>query len=97
MTAGRLERASFELGLNSFGEVATDDGRVLSDAETIRLIVEEARLAEAVGPSRGPRPHDRAARPRGRPARARTARDGTGPCQTSDPEAVAFRAGRHDT
>ena len=44
MTAGR-----FELGLNSFGEVATDGDRVLSDAETLRLIVEEARLAESVG------------------------------------------------
>jgi probable LLM family oxidoreductase len=41
---------TIELGLNSFGEVATDaDGRVLSDAETVRLLVEEARLAESVG------------------------------------------------
>ncbi|WP_066371072.1 LLM class flavin-dependent oxidoreductase [Herbidospora mongoliensis] len=39
----------FEVGLNSFGEVATDGGRVLSDAETVRLIVEEAKLAEAAG------------------------------------------------
>ncbi|WP_320668714.1 LLM class flavin-dependent oxidoreductase [Patulibacter defluvii] len=40
----------FELGLDSFGELATaDDGRVLSDAETLRLIVAEAQLAEAVG------------------------------------------------
>ncbi len=39
----------FELGLNSFGEVATDGGRTMSDAETVRLIVEEARLAEASG------------------------------------------------
>jgi len=39
----------FELGLNSFGEVATSGDRVLSDAETVRLIVEEARLAESVG------------------------------------------------
>ncbi|MBV1856456.1 LLM class flavin-dependent oxidoreductase [Catellatospora tritici] len=39
----------FELGLNSFGEVATDGDRELSDAETIRLLVEEARLAESVG------------------------------------------------
>jgi probable LLM family oxidoreductase len=39
----------FELGLNSFGEVATDGDRLLSDAETVRLIVEEARLAESVG------------------------------------------------
>jgi probable LLM family oxidoreductase len=40
---------AFQLGLNSFGEVATDGGRVLSDAETLRLLVEEARLAESVG------------------------------------------------
>jgi probable LLM family oxidoreductase len=41
---------NFELGLNSFGEVATDtDGRPLSDAETVRLLVEEAQLAESVG------------------------------------------------
>jgi probable LLM family oxidoreductase len=40
----------FELGLNSFGEVATAaGGRVLSDAETVRLLVEEAQLAESVG------------------------------------------------
>ncbi|MEU8301851.1 LLM class flavin-dependent oxidoreductase [Micromonospora sp. NPDC048909] len=39
----------FELGLNTFGEVATDGDRVLGDAETVRLIVEEARLAESVG------------------------------------------------
>ncbi|WP_431968298.1 LLM class flavin-dependent oxidoreductase [Actinacidiphila sp. bgisy160] len=41
--------AAFELGLNSFGEVATDGGRVLSDAETVRLLVEEAALADAAG------------------------------------------------
>ncbi|MEU6343285.1 LLM class flavin-dependent oxidoreductase [Streptomyces sp. NPDC046977] len=40
---------AFELGLNSFGEVATDGGRMLSDAETVRLLVEEAALAEAAG------------------------------------------------
>jgi alkanesulfonate monooxygenase SsuD/methylene tetrahydromethanopterin reductase-like flavin-dependent oxidoreductase (luciferase family) len=40
----------FELGLNSFGEVAADDGgRQLSDAETVRLLVDEARLAESAG------------------------------------------------
>jgi probable LLM family oxidoreductase len=39
-----------EFGLNSFGEIATDtSGRVLSDAETVRLIIEEAVLAESVG------------------------------------------------
>jgi len=42
--------ATFELGLNSFGELATErTGRALSDAETVRLLVEEARLAEASG------------------------------------------------
>ena len=40
---------TFELGLNSFGEVPTDGGRVLSDADTLRLLVEEAKLAESVG------------------------------------------------
>jgi probable LLM family oxidoreductase len=44
-----MTRATFELGLNSFGEVATEGDRVLTDAETVRLIVEEARLAESVG------------------------------------------------
>ena len=44
----------FELGLNSFGEVATTTGadgtvRMLSDAETIRLLIEEAQRAESVG------------------------------------------------
>lgn len=39
----------FELGLNSFGDVPTESGRVLSDAETVRLLIEEARLAESVG------------------------------------------------
>ncbi|MEV5743377.1 LLM class flavin-dependent oxidoreductase [Microbispora rosea] len=49
MTVGGIDRPRFELGLNSFGEVATDGGRVLDDAETVRLLVEEARLAEAAG------------------------------------------------
>ncbi|MFL4909283.1 LLM class flavin-dependent oxidoreductase [Streptomyces sp. MMS24-I2-30] len=40
---------AFELGLNSFGEVATDADGPLADAETVRLLVEEAKLAEAVG------------------------------------------------
>jgi len=40
---------SFELGLNSFGDVPTDNGRVVSDAETVRLLIEEAQLAERVG------------------------------------------------
>ncbi|MDP3949277.1 LLM class flavin-dependent oxidoreductase [Microbacterium sp.] len=38
-----------EFGLNSFGDVATDGGRVMSDAETLRLLVDEAQLAESVG------------------------------------------------
>lgn len=41
---------NLELGLNSFGEAPTDrDGRLLTDAETVRLLVEEAQLAESVG------------------------------------------------
>lgn len=39
----------FEFGLNSFGENATDGDRVMTDAETVRLLVEEAQLAESVG------------------------------------------------
>lgn len=38
-----------EFGLNSFGEVATDAGRVMSDGETVRLLIGEAQLAESVG------------------------------------------------
>lgn len=42
--------STFELGLNSFGEVATgSDGRPYSDAETVRLLIDEAQLAEASG------------------------------------------------
>jgi probable LLM family oxidoreductase len=41
--------SGFELGLDSFGEVATAGGRIMSDAETVRLLVEEAKLAESVG------------------------------------------------
>ncbi|MGQ5640124.1 MULTISPECIES: LLM class flavin-dependent oxidoreductase [unclassified Streptomyces] len=44
-----MKAGAFEIGLDSFGEVATDDRRVLSDAETVRLLVEEAKLAEASG------------------------------------------------
>ncbi len=40
---------AFEIGLNSFGELASDNGRTLDDAESVRLLVEEARLAESVG------------------------------------------------
>ncbi|MEU8399595.1 LLM class flavin-dependent oxidoreductase [Nonomuraea sp. NPDC048892] len=43
------ESVPFELGLNSFGEIATDGGRELGDAETLRLLVEEARLADQAG------------------------------------------------
>jgi probable LLM family oxidoreductase len=39
-----------EFGLDSFGEVSTDpSGRLLSDAETVRLMIDEAVLAESVG------------------------------------------------
>lgn len=44
-----MTASTFEFGLNSFGEVATDEGRTLDDAETVRLLVEEAKLAEASG------------------------------------------------
>jgi alkanesulfonate monooxygenase SsuD/methylene tetrahydromethanopterin reductase-like flavin-dependent oxidoreductase (luciferase family) len=46
---GLPEPAHFQLGLDSFGEVATDGDRELSDAETVRLTVQEAKLAESVG------------------------------------------------
>src|SRR5689334_25211368 len=40
----------FEFGLDSFGEVSRDhSGRLLSDAETVRLMMDEAVLAESVG------------------------------------------------
>lgn len=41
--------AQFEFGLNSFGDVATDGGREMTDAESVRLLIEEAQLAESVG------------------------------------------------
>ncbi len=41
--------SSIELGLNSFGEVPLDGDHRLSDAETIRLTIDEAKLAESVG------------------------------------------------
>lgn len=44
-----VKSGGLEFGLNSFGDIATDGGRVLSDAETLRLLVEEAQLAESVG------------------------------------------------
>ncbi|MFG3658605.1 LLM class flavin-dependent oxidoreductase [Streptomyces sp. NPDC047706] len=44
-----MTATGFQLGLNSFGEVATDGDRPLSDAETVRLLIEEAKLAEEVG------------------------------------------------
>ncbi|MEN0071075.1 MAG: LLM class flavin-dependent oxidoreductase [Propionicimonas sp.] len=44
-----LDPAHFQMGLNSFGDVPTDEGRTLTDAETVRLLIQEARLAEASG------------------------------------------------
>jgi probable LLM family oxidoreductase len=39
-----------EFGLDSFGEVSVDpSGRLLSDAETVRLMIDEAVLAESAG------------------------------------------------
>ena len=40
---------SFEIGLNTFGDVPTESGRTFTDAETVRLLIEEAKLAEKVG------------------------------------------------
>jgi probable LLM family oxidoreductase len=40
----------FQFGLDSFGEVSAESsGRLLSDAETVRLMIDEAVLAESVG------------------------------------------------
>src|SRR5712691_588481 len=52
--AGEMEfvmnTQAFEFGLDSFGEVSRDaSGRLLSDAETVRLMMNEAVLAESVG------------------------------------------------
>ena len=45
-----MNTQEFEFGLDSFGEVSTDSsGRLLSDAETVRLMIAEAVLAESVG------------------------------------------------
>lgn len=48
-TMGYANARSFQFGLNTFGDVPTDDGRLLSDAEAVRLLVDEAQLAESVG------------------------------------------------
>ncbi|TBN58671.1 LLM class flavin-dependent oxidoreductase [Glaciihabitans arcticus] len=37
------------MGLNTFGDVPTEGGRTFSDAETVRLLIEEAKLAESAG------------------------------------------------
>jgi probable LLM family oxidoreductase len=44
-----MTSSPIEFGLNSFGDVPTDGGRTLSDPETVRLLVDEAKHAEAVG------------------------------------------------
>lgn len=45
-----MNPTGIEFGLNSFGENASDDaGRRLSDAESVRVLVEEAELADRVG------------------------------------------------
>lgn len=43
------QKTHFEIGLNTFGELATDGERAMNDAESVRLLVDEARLAEDVG------------------------------------------------
>ena len=49
MSAVDAAQFGFEIGLNSFGDVPNVNGQPLSDAETVRLLVDEARLAEKVG------------------------------------------------
>ncbi|MFK4805069.1 LLM class flavin-dependent oxidoreductase [Microbacterium sp. ZW CA_36] len=44
-----MQSQPLEFGLNSFGDVPSRNGELLSDAETVRLLITEARLAEAVG------------------------------------------------
>lgn len=44
-----MKTGAFELGLNSFGDVPSDGGQLMGDAETVRLLIEEAKLAESVG------------------------------------------------
>ena len=49
-TRSPINPADIELGLDTFGDVTRDaDGRLLSDAETIRNVVDEAVLADEVG------------------------------------------------
>lgn len=38
-----------QFGLNSFGDVASDENGVMDDARSVRLLIEEAQLAESVG------------------------------------------------
>ena len=45
-----MTNQEIEFGLDSFGEVSAESsGRLLSDAETVRLMIDEAVLAESVG------------------------------------------------
>ncbi len=44
-----IQIGDIEFGLNSFGDIATDAGRVMSDGEALRLLVDEAQQAESVG------------------------------------------------
>jgi len=41
--------SQLQFGLNSFGDVASHEGRSMDDAQSVRLLVEEAQLAESVG------------------------------------------------
>lgn len=50
MSSREISPAAIELGLDTFGDVTNDSqGRRLSDAETIRNVVDEAVLADEVG------------------------------------------------
>ena len=45
----QVDPTRFEIGADSFGDPATDSGTVLDDADQVRLLVQEAQLAESVG------------------------------------------------
>ncbi|MFK4805034.1 LLM class flavin-dependent oxidoreductase [Microbacterium sp. ZW CA_36] len=44
-----MESQPLEFGFNSFGDVPSQGGVLVGDAEAVRLLIDEARLAESVG------------------------------------------------
>ena len=50
MTKSKIDSGEYSFGLDSFGDLATGkDGKLLSYAESIRLVVDEAVLADKLG------------------------------------------------